>query len=137
MGFETYTTRCNLRLARKQNKKLPHFLYVKRQNLTKSKLLLSTPWYIFKKNCCLFKRIDRIYAYNFDITYTTSLNVETREAQGAHAPPTFHKLLGKVPLCSVKSSQFLFMRVPLNTYAPRFLTASYAHVQLSKCKLNI
>ena len=39
-------------------------------------------------------------------------------------PPTFHKLLGKLPLCSLESCQFLFMRVPPEYMCPHFLNAS-------------
>ena len=48
--------------------------------------------------------------------YTTTDVGTARHSR--HVLPTFHKLLGKVPLCSSKSCQFLFMRVPLNTCAP-------------------
>ena len=51
------------------------------------------------------------------------VDVGVRETQGA-CTPTF-QLLGKVPHCSLKRCQFLFMRVPLNKCAPHFLNASY------------
>ena len=47
------------------------------------------------------------------------IDVGTGEHMG-HVPLTFHILSGKVPLFSLKSCQFLFMSVTLNTHAPTF-----------------
>ena len=53
-----------------------------------------------------------------------------RGAEGARTP-TFHNLLDKVPLCSLKCCQFLLMRMPLNTCIPHFLNDFYVPALIS------
>ena len=51
--------------------------------------------------------------------------------------PHFRKLLVKVPLCSLKNCQFLFMRVPLNTCAHTFLMFPKSVLIIVLCHLEV
>ena len=61
---------------------------------------------------------------------------KNREAQGTHAPLTFHKIVFKVPLFRLHSCPSLHVRVPPECMCSYVLNASYAIGYGYSCLLN-
>ena len=79
---------------------------------------------MFKIRQAVFCQYSVTLKMSYSISITASKSLE-HNIWVIDIGTTFHKLLGKMPLCSLICCSFLFMRVPLNICAhPHFLNAS-------------